>query len=70
MKNKNIDKIKLTPKDIAEYCQVSKSTVLKWIEDNNLEAFRLPSGHYRIERDDFKKFLIKWNIPVKSWLFE
>ena len=65
-----IENIKLTTRDIASYCLVTKSTVLKWIENDKLKAFRLPSGHYRIDKQDFKDFLVKWKIPVKGWPFE
>ena len=68
-KNK-LENIRLTSKDIAAYCQVSKSTVLEWIKSDRLKAFRLPSGHYRIDKKDFKDFLTKWNMPVKGWPFE
>jgi excisionase family DNA binding protein len=61
--------VRLTSRDIANYCQVSKSTVLEWIKSHRLKAFRLPSGHYRIDKNDFKEFLIKWNMPVNAWLF-
>lgn len=64
------DNIRLTTKDIASYCQVTKSTVLVWIKSDRLKAFRLPSGHYRIDKQDFKDFLVKWKIPVKGWPFE
>ena len=62
--------IRLTSGDIAAYCEVSKSTVLEWIKSERLKAFQLPSGHYRIDKKDFKEFLIKWNMPVKGWPFE
>jgi len=62
--------IRLTSGLVAEYCQVSKSTVLEWIKTGQLKAFALPSGHYRIDKGDFKEFLEKWNIPLKEWLFE
>jgi len=62
--------IRLTSSNIASYCQVSKSTVLEWIKSGRLKAFSLPSGHYRIDRDDFREFLNKWNIPVRGWPFE
>jgi excisionase family DNA binding protein len=62
--------VRLTSSNIAAYCQVSKSTVLEWIKSGNLKAFRLPSGHYRVDREDFRNFLKKWNIPVKGWPFE
>jgi excisionase family DNA binding protein len=62
--------IKLTSKDIAVYCQVSKSTVLEWIKSDRLKAFRLPSGHYRIDKKDFRDFLEKWNMPIRGWPFD
>jgi excisionase family DNA binding protein len=61
--------IRLTTRNIAEYCQVSKSTVLEWIKSDRLKAFSLPSGHYRIDKKDFREFLETWNIPIKEWLF-
>ncbi len=64
------ESVRLTSRDIAAYCQVSKSTVLEWIKSGRLKAFRLPSGHYRIDKNDFREFLEKWNIPIKGWLFE
>jgi len=60
---------RLTSRDIANYCQVSKSTVLEWIKSGRLKAFRLPSGHYRIDKKDFRVFLEKFEMPVNGWLF-
>ena len=48
---------------VAECCGVSNATVLRWIERGRLDAFRLPDGHYRIQREDFLKFLEKYRIP-------
>ena len=70
MKRKKKSNIRLTSSDIAAYCQVSKSTVLEWIKSGRLKAFSLPSGHYRIDKKDFREFLETWNIPVKGWPFE
>jgi excisionase family DNA binding protein len=67
---KRLGKIRLTSRDIAAYCQVSKSTVLEWIKSERLKAFRLPSGHYRIDKNDFRVFLEKFRIPVRGWPFE
>ena len=64
------NKVPITISVVSEYCQVSKSTVLKWIKDGKLRAYRLPSGHYRIDREDFRAFLENYNIPIKEWLFE
>jgi excisionase family DNA binding protein len=64
------ENVKLTTSYIAAYCQVSKSTVLAWIKNDELKAYSLPGGHYRIDKEDFMNFLKKWNIPVKGWPFE
>ena len=63
------ENVRLTSRDIATYCRVSKSTVLGWIKSGRLKAFSLPSGHYRIDKKDFRAFLERWDIPVKGWLF-
>jgi excisionase family DNA binding protein len=63
------ENVRLTSQDIATYCQVSKSTVLEWIKSGRLKAFSLPSGHYRIDKKEFKKFLEIWHMPIKGWLF-
>ena len=60
----------LTTGTIAEYCGVSRVTVLRWIGKGYLAAFRLPEGHYRIHRDDFGKFLTKHGMPVRKRMFE
>ncbi len=54
----------ITTRFIAEHCGVSTVTVLSWIEEKRLPAFRLPKGHYRIYRDDFIGFLTKYKIPL------
>jgi len=61
--------VRLTPRNVAEYCQVSKSTVLGWIKSGKLESFKLPSGHHRIDKEDFREFLERWHMPVREDLF-
>jgi excisionase family DNA binding protein len=50
---------------IAKGCGVSNTTVLRWISNGELPAFRLPSGHYRIERNNFSEFQARHSIPVR-----
>jgi len=61
--------VRLTSRDVADYCQVSKSTVLGWIKGGKLESFKLPSGHHRIDKDNFRQFLERWHMPVRENLF-
>jgi len=57
-------------KDIASYCMVSKTTVRRWVESGKLQAIRLPSGHYRINRVDYRNFLESCEIPLREGTFE
>ena len=56
----------LTPRVVAAYCHVSKNRVMKWIKDGKLQASRLPGGHYRIDREDFKGFLERHNMSLQK----
>jgi excisionase family DNA binding protein len=51
---------------IAKRCGVSNTTVLRWITTGRLPAFRLPGGHYRVERDNFSEFLTKYSMPTPN----
>ncbi len=62
--NSNCKARRVTSATVADFCQVSRSTVQNWIKLGRLKAFKLPSGHYRIRRADFLSFLLKYDIPV------
>jgi excisionase family DNA binding protein len=51
---------------IAKHCGVSNTTVLRWINSGQLPAFKLPGGHFRVERSDFSSFLSKYNMPARN----
>jgi excisionase family DNA binding protein len=56
-------------KDIASHCLVSQTTVRRWIETGQLRAFKLPSGHFRINQVDYRRFLEEngiWNVKSAS----
>ena len=56
-------------KDVASYCMVSKTTVRRWIENGKLRAIRLPSGHYRIDNVDYRRFLESCEILIGEGAF-
>ncbi|MDP3981075.1 MAG: response regulator [Chlamydiota bacterium] len=56
----------LTTGDVAKHCHVTHVAVLKWIKAGKLHGYRTPGGHYRIEIQDFKKFLIEYGMPLDS----
>jgi excisionase family DNA binding protein len=52
-----ITKELLTRKDIAELCQVSALTVIRWEQSGKLPAIRLGAGSVRYKRADVEAFL-------------
>ncbi len=55
---------------IAKRCGVSNTTVLRWINTRQLPAFKLPGGHFRIERTEFSRFLDRHHMPVRATRLE
>jgi excisionase family DNA binding protein len=56
----------VTVSGVANYCLVSEATVRRWIRDRKLAALRLPSGQYRVTAEDFRDFLMRFDIPIKE----
>ncbi|NRA37161.1 MAG: response regulator [Planctomycetes bacterium] len=48
---------------IAKQCNVSRTTVYRWIVNGHLKAYSLPSGHYRVHPNDLKDFRKAFSIP-------
>lgn len=55
----------LTTHKVARHCQVTMATVVNWVNDGSLKAFRTKGGHRRIERDDLIKFLKENDMPFR-----
>jgi excisionase family DNA binding protein len=47
----------LTPTEAAKMLRVSHSTITRYIRLGLLDAVKLPSGQYRIRREDVEKLL-------------
>lgn len=58
----------LSTGDIARYCQVTPATVVNWIKANKLEVYTTPGGQYRMDAEEFLKFLDKNRFPVPEEL--
>ncbi len=54
----------LTTYEIAQHCQVTPRTVIQWINEGKLKAFRTPGNHSRVKNEDFLDFLIKYQMPI------
>lgn len=59
----------LSTREAAAYCQVNFKTVIKWIEEGKLKAYKLPdSGVNRIRIADLIIFLKEFNLPIPAEL--
>jgi len=55
----------LTSTEAARICGVSFRTVIRWIERNELQAYRLPGrGDYRVLATELRRFMSAHGIPV------
>jgi excisionase family DNA binding protein len=54
----------LTTGDVARICQVTKRTVIQWIDSGKLQGYRIPgSTHRRVSQDSLERFLRAHRIP-------
>lgn len=49
--------------DVAKICCVTPTTVIRWIEDGLIPAFKTVGGHRRVRREDLEKVCRDRNIP-------
>jgi excisionase family DNA binding protein len=54
----------LTTHAAAKLCRVTASTLIRWIEDGRLRAYRTAGGHRRIRRADLEEFCSRQGIPI------
>lgn len=48
---------------VASLCQVSRSTVYRWVVSGQLEAYHLPSGHFRVKPMALSRFCQSNGVP-------
>ena len=48
---------------VAKRCNVSRTTVYRWIIGGHLKAYSLPSGHFRVKPADLSEFCRSFSMP-------
>ncbi|MBA2482102.1 MAG: response regulator [Planctomycetes bacterium] len=48
---------------VAKRCNVSRTTVYRWIIGGHLKAYSLPSGHFRVKPVDLQEFCRSFGMP-------
>lgn len=59
----------LSTGDIAHYCEVTPTAVLKCLDSVRSPVFNIPGGHYRILRTDFRAFLQRHGMFMNEGFF-
>jgi excisionase family DNA binding protein len=47
----------------ARFCRVTPMTIIRWIEEGRIRAYKTPGGHRRIMRADLEDFSRRNGIP-------
>ncbi len=59
----NLDKKVYTTFEAASICNANITSIKNWIDQGELQAFRTPGGHYRIEKKVLDDFLNRHGMP-------
>lgn len=51
---------------VAKRCNVSRTTVYRWIISGQLKAYSLPSGHFRVIPADLEEFCLSFGIAQNN----
>ncbi|WP_294431570.1 response regulator [uncultured Treponema sp.] len=54
--------------EVAKLCGVVNQTVINWIKNNHLKAFKTPGGQFRVYPKDLVEFMLSRNIQVPAEL--
>ncbi len=49
-------------------CDIHRNTVLKWINEGHIKAFKTPGGHNRIPHGELLSFLKRYEMPIREEL--
>lgn len=49
----------------AKFCRVTPMTIIRWIEEGRIKAYKTPGGHRRIMRADLEDFCRRSGIPMQ-----
>jgi len=55
-----------TTHDIARFCDVYPSSVVRWINEGKLKSYETPGGHQRVSRENLLVFLKEFRIPIPA----
>lgn len=61
-----MEKLNHTTYEISKFCGISIQTVIDWIDQGKLPAYRTIGGHRRVQKESLVSFLEVNNIPIPA----
>ena len=55
----------LSPREAAEWLGVSRASIYRWLREEGLRGYRLPSGKLVIVRRDLEEWIRRY--PIGGW---
>lgn len=62
---RDADRPKLTPSEVASLFRVDPKTVTRWAQAGRIPSFKTPGGHRRFYEDEIRPFL-ESGIPAEA----
>ncbi|MFN0117957.1 MAG: response regulator [Elusimicrobiota bacterium] len=53
---------------VSQFCSVDITTVMSWVNQGKLKAYKTPGGHRRIQEQDLVEFFNKYKMPIPDEL--
>jgi len=57
-----------TTKQVGRFCGVDLTTVINWVKQGKLKAYKTAGGHRRIKKKDLIQFMKEYSIPLPDEL--
>jgi len=57
-----------TTYEVSKLLKCDLTTVIKWVNEGKISAYRTPGGHRRVKKEDLLDFLKKYKLPIPEEL--
>ena len=57
-----------TTKQVGKFCGVDLTTVINWVKQGKIKAYKTAGGHRRIKKKDLLEFMKEFSIPLPDEL--
>ncbi|MDA3792117.1 MAG: response regulator [Elusimicrobia bacterium] len=59
-----------TTRQVGNFCGVDLTTVINWVKQGKINAYKTAGGHRRIPRQDLRNFMEEYSMPIPDEIRE